>query len=659
MKYETVAGSSIRLDVPPSSRPLLASPRRALWITEGIRKGDALASVGLCAVALLGVDSWRCDEDWARVSLDERDVYVVYDNDVMIKPGVYRALSSLAAFLQSKGAIVHFVYLPLDNGKVGVDDFLAKNGPDTGPLYTLAEDRLRELAPEPKRHGPVAWPAMWLLDDVEKLVRRFVRFGSEHEPVALALFVLHTWAIDAATATPYVLIVSPEKRSGKTRVLEVVELLVREPLRAANITAAGVFQSIEAWAPTLLVDEVDGIFTARTEHAEALRSVLNAGNRRGAFVVRGSAEGEPAKFATFGARVLAGINVGHLPDTIRDRSLVVALDRKRRDEPVDDLFVDDLREPIATLRDRLADWAAENVEALRGYRRAERILALDDRRQEAWDPLLAVAHLAGGNWPDRARHAAVALAKGSVDPAEEAHGHLLLVALWHLFERESKTSHPSRDICRTLNDDEELPFGHYRRFEGIDPAGLAKLLRPYGIRPKNVPQDGNTRQVKGYEIAQLDQAWQRYLSADDKRPREDDPQSAVSPVSPVSTPHLQGFPETASGNGAVSPVSGVNGRDGTETAETATKSVAVSQKPCKSAPETAETAETAKGGSLAHARVLDPPMKPPGSLPATCANASHRSSDWRMPNAARWVCGMCHPPSHGLPLIYREGDGKP
>ena len=107
---------------------------------------------------------------------------------------------------------------------------------------------------------------------------------------------------EAARVTPYILISSPTKRSGKTRLLEVLELVAREPLRAASVTEAALFQAVEAFRPTLLIDEVDAIFTGRSERAEALRGVLNAGNARGAYVVRGTQDGTPVKFECSGRR---------------------------------------------------------------------------------------------------------------------------------------------------------------------------------------------------------------------------------------------------------------------------------------------------------------------------------------------------------------------
>jgi len=386
VKYETVAGSTVRLDAPPVCRPLLGSPLSALWVTEGLKKSDALASAGLCVIGLLGVDCFSV-EDWGRVALDERQVYVVFDSDVMLKRSVHGALERLAKLLSGKGAAVSFVYLPTIDGRIGVDDCLAAGHP-VEDLYALAETELREPPPECKPKRASALPTSYLLAVVEKLLRRFVRFPSEHEPIALALFVLHTWALEAAQATPYILVVSPEKRSGKTRALEVAELVVHEPIRAANITAAGTFQAIERWAPTLLIDEIDALFRSKSEQAEAVRGVVNAGNRRGSYVIRGSQDGEPVRFGTFCPKMMAGINTGKLPDTIRDRSITLAMQRKRTGETVDDLFPAEIAEQLDELRRRLDDWAAENLEALTAWRRSDRVRGLDDRLQEAWDRCL-------------------------------------------------------------------------------------------------------------------------------------------------------------------------------------------------------------------------------------------------------------------------------
>ena len=532
-KYETVAESHIRLDIPPRCRPMLGRRKTPLWVTEGIRKGDGLASTGLCAVALLGVDCFRVD-DWDRIALDERDVYVVYDNDVMTKLRVHQALGSLAAKLRSKGAVLHFVYLPDDEGKIGVDDFLAA-GHTVEELYMLAEDELRP-PPEPER--PKRRPALHtfhLLQILERLFLRFVVFPDEHAPRTLALFTLHTWTLETAQATPYVYIKSPTRGSGKTRVLEVAELVCRQPLRSTSITEAGLFQAVAAYRPTFLLDEVDAVFTGRSERAEALRGVLNAGNRRGSVVIRGTADGEPQEFPTFCAKLLAGIDTGKLPDTIRDRSIVIGMQRRTRGEPIERLRVDDHADELEQLRAMLGDWAAENAERLTGYR-CEPIEEISDRLEEAWEPLLGIAKLAGDPWPAWAREAAVELDRAGKSAGEPDYGALLLEALRVIFG--TAEAMLSAEICAKLNDDAELPFAGWRNDHGIDARGLADILRPYGIRPKNV-RVPFTGQGKGYERSQFEDAWARYT-------RGDEP--ADEPSQPSHRPTEAANPDTKPGS---------------------------------------------------------------------------------------------------------------
>ena len=116
------------------------------------------------------------------------------------------------------------------------------------------------------------------LDDVVAFLRRYVVM-TPAQADATALFVAHTHAIEAADATPYLAVTSAEKRSGKTRLIEVLELLVRSPIQTMNISDAALFRAIDQLSPTLLFDEVDAIFKARDR--EDLRAMLNAGHRRG------------------------------------------------------------------------------------------------------------------------------------------------------------------------------------------------------------------------------------------------------------------------------------------------------------------------------------------------------------------------------------------
>src|SRR5262249_47668190 len=137
------------------------------------------------------------------------------------------------------------------------------------------------------------------LDEVVAFVRRFVVMTDSQADV-VALFVLHTYTVEAAETTPYLSISSAERRSGKSRLLEVLTLLVSRPLPAAGVTEAALFRSITADAlPCLLLDEVDAIFGPKATNHEDLRALLNAGYRRGMPVRRCVGEGTKMRVEAF------------------------------------------------------------------------------------------------------------------------------------------------------------------------------------------------------------------------------------------------------------------------------------------------------------------------------------------------------------------------
>ncbi len=108
VKYEQPSGTGVTIDVPRSAQPFLSDAGTRLWIVEGEKKADALVSRGECAVALLGVWSWKRHglplPDWDSVRLVGREAYIAFDSDAAHKVEVQRALSALAEYLQARGA---------------------------------------------------------------------------------------------------------------------------------------------------------------------------------------------------------------------------------------------------------------------------------------------------------------------------------------------------------------------------------------------------------------------------------------------------------------------------------------------------------------------------------------------------------------------------
>jgi putative DNA primase/helicase len=153
-KYEHAKGNGIILDVHPSVQPMIGDPHVPLFLTEGVPKGDSLASKDCCTIALNGVWGFRGTNehggkvilpDWEFVALNDRVVYVVFDSDIYKKPNVEAALKALYALLRSRQARPGLVQWPEEyrQRKTGVDDFFAKGGtleellamvPPMGPL---------------------------------------------------------------------------------------------------------------------------------------------------------------------------------------------------------------------------------------------------------------------------------------------------------------------------------------------------------------------------------------------------------------------------------------------------------------------------------------------------------------------------------------------
>ena len=541
IKYETPRGLKMMIDCPPATLRHVRNPKVTLWITEGIRKVDSLASVGLRGIALLGVDCWRGTnemggkttlEDWFGVALNERKIVICFDSDAFEKPEVHKATETLGRWLETRGAEISFAYLPHadDGSKQGVDDYLATHTRDD--LLGRIERAWHQLPHETvrgsgsKSDAPLRATAE-LLYDARAVLDRFVILPSAAARLAIALYALHTWAFDAAHATPYLVIQSATKRSGKTRLEEVLEMIVRAPWRIAAASESAVFRKIDAQRPTLLLDEVDALFGARSEGTEPIRAILNAGNRPGAAVARMVGEGanmQPVDFSVYCPKVLAGINTQRWPDTVTDRAIVIQLQRKKPNESVQRLRHRKLLSETEPLRAGFARWAQEHVEALHDAD-PELPEGLDDRAAEAWEPLLAIAEIAaredGEDWVEHARRAALKLAGGRVE--DDAHGLVALRAIRGLIG-ERDAIHTST-IVSSLNGDERLPFSEYRKGAGLNARGLAKLLQPFAVSPHNVSVDGV--QAKGFRREQFSDLWARY--ADSPRADASNPSARPAP----------------------------------------------------------------------------------------------------------------------------------
>jgi hypothetical protein len=365
---------------------------------------------------------------------------------------------------------------------------------------------------DPGRTEPSTDVLAKVLDDVLAHLCRFVWFGQPGQAEAVTLWIAHTHAFAAVEQSPILAVVSPAKRSGKTRLFEVIETLVPRSWRIERPSEAVLFRRIERDEPTIFLDEADAIFADRSSSFEGVRAVYNAGNRRGTLVSRVLPRGqsyELVDFRIFCPKALAGI--GSLPETIIDRAIVISMGRRVRTEHVERLRHRAAAELGGPLRERLAVSLAEAVD-LTLCDDALPVL-LDDRAQDNWESLLAIADHAGADWPVRARFAALALHQDR-QAADDSPGIRLLEDLRAIFEARRADFLPSSEVLAALVAIEGAPWGDWRGGRPISGRGLADLLRSFGVRPEH------TSAARGYSRRTLEDPWDRYPSASSEQASE-------------------------------------------------------------------------------------------------------------------------------------------
>jgi hypothetical protein len=350
-----------------------------------------------------------------------------------------------------------------------------------------------------------------LLDDVEAFLGRFVAFPSEAARVAVTLWVAHTHAVLSFDSSPRLAALSPEPGSGKTRTLEILELLVPRPMFVLNASTAVTFRAVDKEQPTLLLDEVDALFGRRTkDENEDLRGLLNAGHRKGATVPRCDGPSHTLRrFKVYAACALAGL--GQLPETLMSRSIVVRMRRRAPGEHVEPYRQRVHRDEGHQLRLRLAEWSTAVADNLADAW-PEMPLGVEDRPADVWEPILAIADAAGGDWPKRAREACIDMLKVNAS-GEASLGVRLLGDLRDVYAAAGDPDGMHTEtILNRLAAMDEAPWGDLRG-KPLDSRRLARLLGDYLVTSTSVRVGDITR--KGYRREDLYDSWTRYLRPPD------------------------------------------------------------------------------------------------------------------------------------------------
>ena len=363
-----------------------------------------------------------------------------------------------------------------------------------------------------------------LLDEVRAVIAKYVVLPSVEVLVAITLWIFATHAVSVLEHATRLCIHSPVKRCGKSRLLEVIAGLVHHPLETTNISVPALFRIIESAGeqpPTLILDEADRIFGSakKDDDAAALVGLLNNGFRRGSDTWRCVGPRQvPTPFSNFGFAAIAGI--GRLPDTIEDRGINATMLRRLVHEYVEKFRLRTDVPLLHALRERIAAWVAVNLDAIEAAVLDESNVPpeLEDRQQDAWEPLIAVAVVAGGEWPRLAREAALRLTRETAeDDKDQSLEIRLLGDVRSVINSAPQVGFISTSaLLASLRKIDDAPWADF----DFTARKVALRLGKFGIKPRRNPS-GTER---GYYFGDFRDAFSRYLPSEPSDPSETPPE---------------------------------------------------------------------------------------------------------------------------------------
>ena len=348
-----------------------------------------------------------------------------------------------------------------------------------------------------------------LVRNTEKFIRRYLILPPQ-AVLSLTLWALATHCFDLFDAFPYLTVTSPTPRCGKTRLLEVMELVVKDAMRATNASEAALFRGIEKFHPTLLLDEAEPL-SSKGERAEYLRAVVNAGNRRGAYVLR--CEGQPPspeKFNVFCPKVI--VQIGSPPTTVLDRSIVIPMQRRKPGEQIARFLMRTSGPEGVALQEAASNWCNMHRSDIQRCYEEQPLDTLTDRDAECWQPLFAILGVAHAARLPELKLCAEALTGSKAAVAEDDSLYLRLLAdVWRLFESSGTDRLSSAVLTHQLLQDETAPWVEFDRGKALTQRGLARILGRFGVSPRAIRLD-NGSTPRGYLREQFHEPWARYLT---------------------------------------------------------------------------------------------------------------------------------------------------
>jgi hypothetical protein len=313
------------------------------------------------------------------------------------------------------------------------------------------------------------------------------------------LFVLYgvgTHGIDIATHAPRLFLRSATPRCGKSTAIKVLAQFVRRGEIISEVSRSSLFHTIDETGATILLDEADESVAGH----KPLFAVLHCGHDREGAFIKQMYRGVNTRFSTF-AFIIFGC-IGNLHPQLMDRGVIADMQRDNEGRP---RFRPERGQELREIGRKFSKWVADNSELLAAYDPLMPNLR-NDRAEDNWRLMIAIADLAGGDWPHRARAAAVHLSvRGEPEISEPE----TLVLDIHQVWGGDPPKIRSTDLAAKLRDMEGRPWS------GLTPDRMAKILKVFQngrggqIKPQQL-RFGPIGGVHGYERWQFEDAFRRY-----------------------------------------------------------------------------------------------------------------------------------------------------